>query len=1070
MTWKPAWSSIIGYPYQHQVYAMLVAKMDVDNDYKSIAIEKILSDSDKDKFDDCYVEYKSEKFQFQVKNLEKNKQTPTIDDIVIDDDNVSVFSTKIPFKKENTKILVLFTDKIKTNTQILGLNAIKKGEVFIVPLTIYDIGHHFDELYQDERRIRTIIDFALDKTTSRVFKIDREDLPDPENIFSIELDDETILLRNTIEKLETGIQMVIGKPGVGKSHFVNELTEYIKPNSVYRFWISSLDKDSKKRLQFNDFFKQVCIDIFKSHGHFSYEDLVNEINSKGLTVIIDGLDHIENYNPAELEKYIKFIEDCSNGKILVLSRPLKQELEWDKIYLENWDFNETRGYLYLNYGVDDFNIVEKIYNASEGYPIITKFISEHYLEYDEIPDSTFSDINEYYEVLLDGENVKSPMSIFLMNSYFILKEELILFLGEFSCNIIEEFINNHPYLFNIDLNRISLIHDSLNTYLKENNETYELIEEDVLSEVQNSIKNFEINYLSRFNGFNFDEGFVKDILILYSSFESFKKLLGSSFDVESIQEFYSQLELVLYQLPNLLDIEQYYSFILISLILKRVDFKGYYHLLCQSFIFMDNNSINEKQIFSKGTFWNSYKYFKFIKFGDIRYLLFLKDLSDYEKRELYTDFEDEYHYWENMKNFDESEIVENIKLTDNQHRKSELLIDLLVKIKFNQNNDSKYYFIIKNYLNNNYIICDEDFKQLCVDFNLANDLKNHISNRLKFEFECVGIITDDKPFLNNDINQLILMNSSKGSYSVESYLLRYLRLKNYRKEYFNLTQINAFYCMYFAHKDFSVISIPNALLTFEDKNFISSSDSINLIIKLMNQSEDGIEGLLEDYINLKNSLFIKSLLMNKKFPWYLVNIFNLKPELINEFPIEYIHLSLNKILKYYSPGASIDYLSVVNVFKSKYCSEIVSFINSRRYLVENVPRDEISVVDGKIEYSIKKDEDYIPLKGGIISMSDLDYIKENNLSCIEISQYFDGWYFAFHYLELYNHYTNEILQKECLNIIHNSMFVKVHTYFNRWDYFLGNLPLFLDKIEYDVDWEEIYDILKSFLTISLISY
>ena len=58
----------------------------------------------------------------------------------------------------------------------------------------------------------------------------------------------------------------------------------------------------------------------------------------------------------------------------------------------------------------------------------------------------------------------------------------------------------------------------------------------------------------------------------------------------------------------------------------------------------------------------------------------------------------------------------------------------------------------------------------------------------------------------------------------------------------------------------------------------------------------------------------------------------------------------------------------------------------------------------------------------------------------------------------------------CLNIIHNSMFVKVHTYFNRWDYFLGNLPLFLDKIEYDVDWEEIYDILKSFLTISLISY
>ena len=66
---KPSRSAIIGYPYQQQVYSLLVAKMDVDEKFVCVEIEKDLDDSSISNFDDCYLEYDSNKYYFQVKNL-----------------------------------------------------------------------------------------------------------------------------------------------------------------------------------------------------------------------------------------------------------------------------------------------------------------------------------------------------------------------------------------------------------------------------------------------------------------------------------------------------------------------------------------------------------------------------------------------------------------------------------------------------------------------------------------------------------------------------------------------------------------------------------------------------------------------------------------------------------------------------------------------------------------------------------------------------------------------------------------------------------------------------------------
>lgn len=1069
---KPSRSAIIGYPYQQQVYSLLVAKMDVDEKFVCVETEKDLDDSSISNFDDCYLEYDSNKYYFQVKNRSKNGEKATLKDIKFHEGKITLFGSDMKFNKENKNILVVYTDKIQTNTQIFGLNAVLKNGIYIVPLTIPDISNYMDDLFFDENRARVITEFALEKTSSGIFKITRHDLPLHQKLFSHELEEETRLLREIIPEIETGILMVIGKPGVGKSHFVNEIIDKFKPDGIYRFWISSTDEDMENRLQFNNFIKELCIDVFKSSAKFSETKLIDKINSEELTLIIDGLDHIENYNPHEFNKFVEFINKCQNGKILVLSRPLKNDLDWDYINLENWDYDETKKYFEEEYCCDDFDLISDIYEVSDGYPIISKLIYEHYLLYGKIPESHFSEVNDYYDELFNFEDVKPGMSIFLINTYFITQEELKLFLDEISYAMVDAFIRNHPYLFTLDLNRISLIHDSLNTYLRENNISYESLEKNILKKIKESIKNFEINYLSRFNGFNFDEKFIKESLILFSEFSSFEKLFNNTFDFESIQEFYLQLEQSLSRFPKLFNVSQYYSFILISLILKRRSFGWNHNILYQVYTYMYHNSLDEKEIFSKKTFWNDYKYFKYIKTGAVCNFSFLKNMSSFEKNDLDESFLNEMYYWDDLEEYDEDDYVNQIKSSTSPHKKRDLLKDLFIKIRYNEDTSSKYYGLINDFLNDGFKNIENDIKLVFLDFNIPYELIPSFIRCLEFNLKSLGIIIKDNTFLENDISNLISKNAKYGSFAVEDYILRYLRLKNRKNDSIDLNSINKFYCMYFERKDYTVISIHKALLTFEDKEYLDELNSFDIILNLLKQSEKGIRELLEDYINLKEPTFIKKLLKYRTFPHNESNIFNLKPKYINEFPLNDIYSAWAFRFGHCTYGTSIEYYKVKNILKSKYKMQILEIMDYNKLSLEDVPKKDEYLFNGeKINYTIKKIEHepkYIPFKDGTISLNDLNYIKKTKMSPIEISQYTDGWYHAFHYLELYGHYPIEELQEFCLDIIHTSMFVKIHSYFNSWDYYLGNLPMFLNNINYEVDWDEIFEIFKNFLKFSSI--
>lgn len=115
-------------------------------------------------------------------------------------------------------------------------------------------------------------------------------------------------------------------------------------------------------------------------------------------------------------------------------------------------------------------------------------------------------------------------------------------------------------------------------------------------------------------------------------------------------------------------------------------------------------------------------------------------------------------------------------------------------------------------------------------------------------------------------------------------------------------------------------------------------------------------------------------------------------------------------------------------------------------------------------------EEYIPFYYGFIHLNDLEYIKEKNLSCIEISKYCSHNFQSFPYLELYEHYPVSVLRENFFEIIYTSMFINSYSAYAGWSCYLGNLPMFLDKLECGIDWNKLYDIFNSFLRISLIKF
>ena len=359
-----------------------------------------------------------------------------------------------------------------------------------------------------------------------------------------------MLFRSTITFIE-------GKPGVGKSHFVDEICDKYPDAIVYRFWIGSQDPHKNRRLRFETFMSELGIKVYRSAKKVYIEELVAAIQKEDRVVVIDGLDHVENYNPQQLEQFIDFIDKLKNTKTVVLSRPLRYEIPWEKEALLDWNVDETRVYLEMAYGISEYQIQRQIFEISGGYPIITYFLAEDFKLNHKVSLTTpVSEINDYYDTLfVNDEKPSSAIGIFASgNCFFTLKELEGFFAEPEMYEVICEFVKRHPYLFKIIRNRISLIHDSFNTYLRTKIETFAQRQTKTVAAIRESLLSGSIEYMARMDSFEFDEEFYLKMLKKYSNADSFTKLMLSTRDYNSITSLYVQLQRLLEDRTGIFDI------------------------------------------------------------------------------------------------------------------------------------------------------------------------------------------------------------------------------------------------------------------------------------------------------------------------------------------------------------------------------------------------------------------------------------------------------------------------------------------------------------------------------------
>ncbi|MEE0025894.1 hypothetical protein [Methanobrevibacter sp.] len=1083
-------NSLKGYVYQVNVLNAFVAKMDLKRNIENIESEAEV----KHEFDDMVIIDKNDNVLcFQVKNYEKFD----INKVTIEDEVVKIVAgnTRTSSEFDPSFINGLIVNKdFECDSDILGFKSKLIDGIHVIPLTENNYDEQVGE-YVNNSRKEFIQTQVINKISNALFEFKFDELPKL-SFFSNDLKHETVKF-NRIPEVINGLSWHLGAPGTGKSHWAGEIDEFYENSKLYRFYA---DEHDQERFKFDNFLEDFTHRIFGAPEKKSYDEIVDKIIEDDLIILIDGVDHVYNYNPPDLEKFLEFFDILKDTKTLIFSRPFPEIIENDNVFsIEIWNKKDTIKYL-EHYGFEE-DINDKIYDLTNGYPIITYYLAEHYkLNKDLIlyPEQLKS-IEDYYQTILDTVDLQYPLELFLFCNSYILESEIDYLLDQNSARILHEFIEKYPYFFTKELNRIRLFHDSLFTYLhgkSEMNYDYSL------GKVKKSILSKEINFLTRFKDFNFENEFIKQVLKLYSDFNTFEEL-SDNFDFESVKLFYINLRKILKDYPNTLDIYQYYSLILIDLILNREDYIGEFSVFYQIFRYSE---IDETVIYSDGVLWRLYKYYSEGNINPFKKLL-EKHYYDLERvcEDLKREWEiEEIFYSDNYVELDE----DNIEKIVQEEYNFRLFQDYLAYIWINGIVDSKYFPFINNYINYSFSFEDE------IKFRgHLNNLKIRVMNfrdvlegaKLRV-YQC-GYLEEENIYLKNSLTEYIGNNLKEMSTSIYQTLLGYLRFYNNIDSAFDFSQIFRYFNMYSFRKDYSVLTINNALFTFEKHGLISERDSFNLILNTMSKSEKGIRHLSLDYFIEKSPEDIEVLLNEFDVDFESeINYFD--AEQINKLPEKIVFKNFFDFNK----GREIDFSRLNNILKSNYKEKLLLHLRYLNLKVFNVPNEfstifeennvdfevfeEINEIDqlnymkqsweiNETEYherlNMIKEENQREIIRQSESFTDRNYIKKSDfediklskINHLELAKYQDGNYDCLAYPDFFKIYDKEVIRNDLLRIIYNA--ITNNVYFSE-DLFaityscLGNIPYLIDYCEYEVDWAKLFNIFKRFINESGIEF
>lgn len=1051
--------------------------MDAEREIDSLDIEV----NEKHNFDDVSITHGSSRYYCQIKDFSE----VTIDQLSFQKDSVYIKEKKHALSKY-VNIIVFKSIDISTNEEVLGIPSLLTENVHIVSLSRSEIEDRIQGLFKNSPERHGILrKFLSQKLDSRILAIKRSDLPSI-NVYSTRLMEPTIDAGRKLLEFED-LLFIEGKPGVGKSHYVEQLTNEYSNHILYRFWVSNQDSDYSNRLKYPNFLFELSKQLFHDQKGRNESEIINEISEQGKTVIIDGLDHVENYNVKDLEKYIEFIVILkSHCKIIVLSRPLAANVNWKKQVLGDWNKEQTDTVLDQLFHISDRNTQDAIYSMTNGYPILVKYVSEQYKSNGQLPElDKLEGVDDYYGKLLKGQKSKQALAMFLCSRSYYQIREIDLFLEPDLANVVREFISENPALFEIRLNRISLYHDSFNTFLRRLDIAYSTLLNVVNTKVYQSIMRLEKQFLSRFDSFNLSGSQREEIIRVYSSLDNFRLLTSDLVDYESIPIFYEQIREALRDMnPDRLEYINYYDLGLILNLVVRYNYENTNNRFLYTYInTLQFNGYEIDSLTSNGYLFAMW-YFK--ESGDYSLLYNMASDNNYDTQHFYYHLEEhieeeEYFFECHQRSMTKEEAIE--LLEDKVYAISEGYIsDILENLFFQEglrNEYPKLFQSITDYLEEENVSSIYSLELFLERhgyryFHASNVLKTAKTNIL-----ALGASPKTNDYLNLSLEELIHKTRHVHSYDVSVDILNFMRLSYRNKKEIDIQNISTYWGRYQSRKDGTLYSIYIAFKVFEDAGLIDMADSIKYIHRIQERSEKGYRGLLLKYI--------KQYQPNKIIPYVVDNLetrdlkvewFLLPEEYINEFPDSLYDLGIQETLDW-KVSKEVDYYQIVNVLKSNRKKELLNDLNLMKFLVRiDHDHEDISLLE-RLEVRLKiKEKDRYSSKGdrseyfsqGILTSKDYDVIKKHRLTPSEVAAYSDGNHFALADLEVYEFFEEDIVRESIKPILRNALIGKytLIDFFNSPYYFPGNILKLLVQYQIPIDFNLFHSHFQDYLKLSLV--
>jgi hypothetical protein len=1043
--------------------------MDIERTIESIEIEALVDH----KFDDIRVISNDKEYFFQIKDF----ASISLNEIVVSETEIIIAGNLHKLSKA-TNVLFFNRLEITHDCEILGIPALRLGNIYIISQSGLEIDQRIEELYKTDHLRKYIIDQFFSKCLDkRKLLIKISDLP-ALNIFKTYLIEPTVNVTRKVLDVEN-ILLIEGKPGVGKSHLVVNLENQYKNNIVYRFWVSNQDNDYNERLKYNNFIQDFSKKLFRNLKPYTEKQIITKLAELEKTVIIDGLDHIENYNPNELEVYITFINNLmEHCKVIVLSRPLQRVLSWKKQLLGNWNHGQTKIVLNELYHIQDYSVIQKIFTITDGYPILVRYIAEQYRIEGTVPDfETFDTIDKYYEKIIEAEKGKQALALFLCVHSFLMQSEIDLFLDAYSAMFVKEFITEHPYLFELRLNRISMFHDSFITFLRKRNTDYKYLLDKVNTVVFASIINTDKRFQSRFSYFDLSKEAKQSIIRKYASITEFKKLMDGVIDFEAVRDFYFQIrETLSTMIPEVLETRQYYD---LSLILNMVSrdhistLNGFHYTYCRSLLF---NNYSIEDVTSTRYLFGMFYY---LETNDGSLLLNTTSDDHYGTSrffsELQNDAREEIEFFEKHKKpLSVSKIRSLLNDSSNmQYRDiiTYILEDLFIYAE-NRKTFKIWYKGISEYMKGNDWKAVAILEEVTYVLGIDQYSMSYILKQAREYLLAIGMLPKENDFLNLSLKQYIINHRNDTSFTMWVDILSYLRLALHQGRKIDLKSISLFWTKYYARKDHSLYTLDTALPVFEKLGYVEMYDSVSLINKIQIMSEKGYSGLLADYIMQHPPEFIASILEDFHTDNLSISWFLLEPEYINVLPDRVYNIELRNQIRYHRTDNNIPYDEVENLLDSNRLDKFREDLAFHRcsIWIKN-SRPEIKKLKAmKIPYNTFKEKDYVSnstpvsyFEQGILDSSNRQLIIENGLNPTEVAAFGDGYYAALSDIGIYCVFSKEEIKENIKGILFNAMTSRLRTidhFHSLWP-FPGNVIKLLCSNEVVDDFEEYF---RSFIT------